>query len=142
MPSIPVFAYRDTFGNWCSRIVAPKGEIRLSADALMNEKGERDVVVASALQHPVQDLPEKTLVFLLGSRYCETDLLSDVAWRLFQQAPTGWGRVQAICDFVHRHIHFGYEHARATKTAWEVFNQRTGVCRDYIPILPLPSVAV
>jgi len=70
-------------------------------------------------------------VYLLGSRYCETDLLSDVAWRLFQEAPTGWGRVQAICNFVHRHIRFGYEHARATKTAWETFNERTGVCRDY-----------
>jgi len=130
-PSIPVTAYRDAFGNWCSRIVAPMGETKLSADALVNDKGERDLVVPSTLQHPVQDLPEETLVFLLGSRYCETDLLSDVAWKLFQQAPTGWGRVQAICNFVHRHISFGYEHARATKTSWETFNQRTGVCRDY-----------
>ncbi len=130
-PSVPVTAYRDTFGNWCSRIVAPKGEIRLFTNAIVDDNGQWDVAVTSALQHPVQELPEETLVFLLGSRYCETDLLSDLAWRLFQQAPTGWGRVQAICDFVHQHIRFGYEHARATKTAWEVFNQRTGVCRDY-----------
>jgi transglutaminase-like putative cysteine protease len=130
-PSIPVTAYRDAFGNWCSRIVAPKGEIKLSADALVNDKGERDVVVASARQVPVQDLPEETLVFLLGSRYCETDLLSEVAWNLFQNAPTGWGRVQAICDFVHQHIAFGYEHARPTKTARETYNDRIGVCRDY-----------
>ncbi len=128
---IPVIAYRDAFGNWCSRIVAPKGEIKLSAEAIVNDKGERDVVVASAQQIPVQDLPEETLVFLLGSRYCETDLLSEVAWRLFQRSPTGWGRVQAICNFVHQHIAFGYEHARATKTAWETYNEGSGVCRDY-----------
>jgi transglutaminase-like putative cysteine protease len=130
-PSIPITAYRDNFGNWCSRIVAPQGELRLSTDAIVNDTGARDPIVASAQQHPVQDLPEETLVFLLGSRYCETDLLSEVAWGLFHTAPTGWGRVQAICDFVHGHIRFGYEHARPTKTAWEAFNERVGVCRDF-----------
>ena len=130
-PSIPITAYRDTFGNWCSRIVAPKGEIRLSADAVVNDRGAPDMVVPSAQLYPVEGLPGDTLMFLLGSRYCETDLLSEVAWDLFGQSPTGWGRVQAICDFVHRHIAFGYEHARPTMTAWEAFNERTGVCRDY-----------
>jgi transglutaminase-like putative cysteine protease len=119
-PSIPISGYRDAFG-----------ELRLSTDAVVNDSGEPDVAAASAPQHPVQDLPEETLVFLLGSRYCETDLLSGAAWDLFDRSPPGWGRVQAICDFVHRHIAFGYEHARATKTAWEAFNERTGVCRDY-----------
>ncbi len=130
-PSVPVRAYRDGYGNWCSRIVAPKGEIRLSADAVVKDTGEPDEVAPSAQQHPVQDLPEETLVFLLGSRYCETDRLSEAAWDLFSESPTGWGRVQAICDFVHGHIHFGYEHARSTKTAWEAFNEGTGVCRDF-----------
>ncbi len=131
-PSIPIAAYRDGFGNWCGWIVAPAGEITLSADALVNDRGEPDPVVPWAPQHEVQDLPEETLVFLLGSRYCETDLLSEVAWSLFDQSPMGWGRVQAICDFVYRRIAFGYEHARATKTAWEAFDERTGVCRDYM----------
>jgi transglutaminase-like putative cysteine protease len=130
-PSIPITSYRDAFGNWCSRIVAPKGEIRLSADAVVNDTGEPDVVAAQAYQHQVQELPEETLPFLLGSRYCETDLLSEVAWRLFGNSPPGWGRVQAICDFVHQHIAFGYEHARVTKTAWGAFSERTGVCRDF-----------
>jgi len=130
-PSVPITAYRDVFGNWCSRIVAPKGEIRLSANAIVNDTGQRDAVVASARQVPVPELPEETLVFLLGSRYCETDLLSQEAWRLFSNEPPGWGRVQAICNYVHRHIEFGYQHARATKTAWEAYNERTGVCRDY-----------
>lgn len=130
-PAIPLTAYRDTFGNWCSRLVAPPGEVRLSTNAVVNDTGEPDVVAVAAQQHPVEDLPEETLVFLLGSRYCETDLLSEVAWDLFGKAPTGWGRVQAICNFVQQHISFGYEHARATKTAKEAFNERVGVCRDY-----------
>jgi transglutaminase-like putative cysteine protease len=130
-PSIPITAYRDGFGNWCSRIVAPKGRIRLSADAVVNDSGHPDEVAPAVRQHQVQDLPEETLVFLLGSRYCETDRLSEIAWSLFGNAPMGWGRVQAICDFVHRHIAFGYEHARPTKTAWEAFNEQEGVCRDY-----------
>jgi transglutaminase-like putative cysteine protease len=125
-PSIPITAYRDAFGNWCSRIVAPKGEIRLSADAVLNDMGEADVVATSAHQHAVQELPEETLVFLLGSRYCETVLLSDAAWGLFGNSPTGWGRVQAICDFVHQHITFGYEHARPMKTAWRPCWDRSG----------------
>jgi transglutaminase-like putative cysteine protease len=130
-PPVPVTAYRDAFGNWCSRIVAPQGEIKLSTDAIINDTGETDAVVPSACQIPVQNLPEETLVFLLGSRYCETDQLSEVAWNLFNNSPTGWGRVQAICNFVHQHIAFGYEYARRTRTAWETYNERAGVCRDY-----------
>jgi transglutaminase-like putative cysteine protease len=130
-PSVPVFPYRDIFGNWCSRIVAPAGRIRLSADGYVRDSGLPDVVVPSAAQHAVEDLPSETLGYLLGSRYCETDRLSEVAWRLFEKTPPGWARVQAICDFVHSHIAFGYEHARASKTAWEAFNERKGVCRDY-----------
>jgi transglutaminase-like putative cysteine protease len=124
-------AYRDAFGNWCTRILAPPGELRLTADALLNDSGAPDVVVPAALQHAVQDLPEASLVFLLGSRYCETDRLSAIAWELFGKTPLGWARVQAICDFVHDHVTFGYEHACATKTAWETFTEKTGVCRDF-----------
>ena len=130
-PSVPITPYRDLFGNWCSRILAPAGRMRLSADGLVNDSGELDPVVASAPQHAVEDLPGETLVYLLGSRYCETDRLSDTAWQLFERTAPGWARVQAICDFVHRHIAFGYEHARATKTAFEAYNEGRGVCRDY-----------
>ncbi|MBK8209482.1 MAG: transglutaminase family protein [Rhodospirillales bacterium] len=130
-PSIPLVGYRDGFGNWCTRIVAPAGRIRLFTDSIIRDSGQPDVVVPNAVQHLIQDLPEESLVYLLGSRYCETDRLSEAAWSLFGSAPLGWGRVQAICDFVHRHIVFGYEHARATKTAMEAFNEGKGVCRDY-----------
>jgi transglutaminase-like putative cysteine protease len=130
-PAVPVHAYRDVFGNWCSRIVAPSGRLRITSTGVVNDAGLADPVVASALEHPVQDLPDDTLTFLLGSRYCETDRLSEAAWQLFHHVPPGWARVQAICDFVHNHIVFDYMSARSTKTAWEVFNEKRGVCRDF-----------
>ena len=130
-PPVPLTAYRDSYGNWCSRIVAPKGELRLSTDALVNDTGRPDAIALEARQTPVEALPDEALLFLLGSRYCETDRLSEVAWALFGHTPLGWARVQAICDYVHNHIAFGYEHARVTKTAWEAFQEKTGVCRDY-----------
>ncbi|HYN38919.1 MAG TPA: transglutaminase family protein [Rhodospirillales bacterium] len=130
-PSVPLAGYRDGFGNWCTRIVAPEGRIRLFTDAVVRDSGQPDVIDPDALQYLIPDLPEETLVYLLGSRYCETDRLSEAAWSLFAKTPLGWPRVQAVCDFVHRHIVFGYEHARATKTAMEAFNEGKGVCRDY-----------
>jgi transglutaminase-like putative cysteine protease len=106
-PSVPITPYRDMLGNWCSRIVAPAGHMRLTADDVINDSGLPDPVVASAAQHPIEDLPPDTLVYLLGSRYCETDRLSDTAWKLFENTPPGWARAQAICDFVHHRIAFG-----------------------------------
>ncbi len=130
-PNVPMSAYRDSFGNWCTRIVAPAGITILRADALVKDSGLPDRVVPEARQTAVENLPEETLQFLLGSRYCETDRLSDIAWNLFGNTPMGWPRVQAICEYVHKHIQFGYAHARSTKTAWEVFHEQKGVCRDY-----------
>ena len=130
-PPLPISAYRDSFGNWCSRILAPAGITRISTDALVNDSGQPDVVASGARQTPVEFLPEETLVYLLGSRYCETERLLAIAWQRFGNAPTGWGRVQAICDFVHNHIEFGYQHARPTMTAWEVYQEKKGVCRDF-----------
>jgi transglutaminase-like putative cysteine protease len=130
-PSVPIRGYRDGFGNWCTRLVAPGGRFRLRTDALIRDTGEPDRVVPEARQHAVQDLPEETVVFLLGSRYCETDLLSQTAWDLFERAPAGWARVQAICDYVQQRITFDYQQARATRTAWEAWNEGVGVCRDF-----------
>jgi transglutaminase-like putative cysteine protease len=130
-PSVPIRAYRDSFGNWCNRLVAPAGRLRIWADAVVNDSGIADAVLPQAEQHAVDSLPDDVLVFLLGSRYCETDKFNEIAWGLFEKVPPGWQRVQAICDFVHQHIQFGYEFANPTKTAWEVYKERRGVCRDY-----------
>lgn len=130
-PPIPITAYHDSFGNWCNRIIAPMGQLKLSADTIIRDSGQPDVVVHQARQTPVEYLPDETLVFLLGSRYCETDRLIEIAWQLFDKSPTGWARVQAICDYVNHHLTFGYHHARRTKTAMEAYQERTGVCRDY-----------
>jgi len=130
-PAIPIAEYRDAFGNKCHRVLAPAGRLRLSADAVIEDSGEPDEIVSTAKQDSLQDLPQETLVFLIGSRYCETDRLSETAWAMFGNGPTGWARVQAICDFVHNHITFDYLAARPTKTAWEAFNEKRGVCRDY-----------
>jgi transglutaminase-like putative cysteine protease len=130
-PAVPLSAYRDGFGNWCTRLVAPPGRLRLHADALVRDSGFHEPVVTDAIQHDVQSLPEDVLVFLLGSRYCETDRLSNIAWQLFGNVPPGWQRVQAVCEFVHRHITFGYAHASSQRTAMQAYEERRGVCRDY-----------
>ena len=130
-PSVSVTPYYDAFGNWCTRLVAPVGEIQITTDALIRDSGEPDPVDWDAEQHEVQDLPSETIIYLLGSRYCETDKLSNVAWDLFGNTPKGWPRVQAIVDFVHNHVTFGYHFARSTKSAWDVFEEKQGVCRDF-----------
>lgn len=130
-PALPTSAYRDCFGNWCVRLVAPAGRTVLMTDTVIRDSGQPDPACQWASQVPVESLPAETLQFLLGSRYCETDRLSDIAWQLVGATQPGWERVQAICDFVHRHITFGYHFARATKSAFEVYHERGGVCRDF-----------
>jgi transglutaminase-like putative cysteine protease len=130
-PSAPIGAYRDSFGNWCSRALFGAGRTSITADGVVNDSGLPEPVVPGAEQHPIELLPVEALQFLLASRYCDTERLLEVAWQRFANAPTGWGRVQAICDFVHQHIKFGYEHARSTRTASEAYAEQRGVCRDY-----------
>jgi len=130
-PAVPVSCYRDGFGNWCCRLLAPAGRFEIRTDTVIRDNGLPDPYHPEAVQHRIEDLPSDTLVFLLGSRYCETDRLADEAWRLFGHTAPGWGRVQAVCDFVHNHITFGYQNARNTRTAAEAYAERVGVCRDY-----------
>ena len=130
-PVVPLSSYRDSFGNWCSRLVAPQGRITIASSAVVRDSGKPDPVVSSAQQHLIQDLPEEALTFLLGSRYCDTENFADIAWALFGKTEPGWKRVQAICDFVHKHIKFDYMEARPTRTAWEAYKEKRGVCRDY-----------
>jgi transglutaminase-like putative cysteine protease len=130
-PEVPLDMYTDGFGNTCTRIVALAGGIRLTADGLIQDNGLPDPTYPHAEEHPVEALPQDALVFLLGSRYCETERLMSDAWRLFGHLAPGWTRVQAVCDFAHQHIAFGYHFARPTRTAAEAYAERQGVCRDY-----------
>lgn len=130
-PAVPTTTYHDLFGNVCRRLVAPAGAFSIWGDGTVEDDGRPDPVRPDAAEVPVADLPDACLVYLMGSRYCETDRLSQTAWDLFGQVAPGWGRVQAICDAVNRRIAFGYDKARATRTAFEAWQEGVGVCRDY-----------
>jgi transglutaminase-like putative cysteine protease len=130
-PQIPVTGYRDGFGNQCQRLLAPAGRLHLTTSCVVRDTGLPDERLSAAGQATVEELPEDILVFLLGSRYCETDRLSEFAWRQFSYVTPGFARVQAICDFVHNQLAFNYQNASATRSALEALNDRTGVCRDY-----------
>jgi transglutaminase-like putative cysteine protease len=133
VPAVPITEYYDSYGNHCGRVLAPSGRVVLRNDAVVDDCGLPDLQVWSATQQEVQDLPNDVLLFLLASRYCEVDSeLKDISWTLFRGFQPGWPRVQAICDFVHRHIRFDYMNARVDRTALEAYRERTGVCRDYM----------
>lgn len=132
-PSVPRFHYYDTYSNRCERVVVPAGQVRISSEAVVEDCGLPDLQAWNAPQVNVQDLPQEVLLFLLGSRYCEVDSeLKELAWQMFSGTPAGWPRVQAVCDFAHRHIRFDYQQARSTRTALEAYRERVGVCRDYM----------
>ena len=130
-PPLPANTYHDSFGNFCHVIRAPAGRLTVSADFLIQDNGEADATVPQAAQSVLEDLPVEVLIFLLGSRYCETDRLSNIAWSLFGQVPKGWPLVKAICDYVHDRIAFGYAYASPTKTAFDAYTEKRGVCRDF-----------
>jgi transglutaminase-like putative cysteine protease len=134
-PSLDIQTFIDAFGNRCGRITAPAGELRLWHQDVIRDSGLPDPVQPEARQWDVQQLPVDVLPFLFASRYCETDHLSAIAWELFGNTPPGWARVQAVCDWVHNNIQFGYEFARPTKSAYEVYQERRGVCRDFSHLL-------
>jgi transglutaminase-like putative cysteine protease len=130
-PPIPANTYHDSFGNFCHVIRAPAGRLTFSTDFLVEDKGEPDATAPQAEQHALEDLPVEALIYLLGSRYCETDRLSNMAWSLFGQVRKGWPLVKAICDYVHDRITFSYAHASPTKTAFDAYTEKWGVCRDF-----------
>jgi transglutaminase-like putative cysteine protease len=130
-PAVAIEEYIDSFGNRCSRLVAQPGTIRLYASTLIEDSGLEDPVLPNARQHEVQDLPAETLRFLLASRYCEVDLMSNIAMELFGGTEPGWPRVKAICTWVNQKVVFGYPFARSTRTALDTYTERMGVCRDF-----------
>ncbi len=130
-PFVPVAPYTDSFGNICCRFTAPAGKLRLYNSTVIEDSGLPDEVDLNARQLRPEELPAEILRFLLPSRYCESDLLSPIAVELFGETKPGWARVQAICDWLHQKVEFGYVYARPTKTAVDVYTERRGVCRDF-----------
>lgn len=130
-PAIEITSYTDSFGNHCVRFVAAPGHLRLSSTTLIRDSGNIDPASFAARESPVGDLPPHILRYLMNSRYCEVDRFSNIAYELFGHLNPGWGRVQAICDWVHTKVTFNYQQARPTKTAMDVFTERVGVCRDF-----------
>ena len=130
-PDVTLMEFIDPFGNLRTRLIAPPGPLRLWSDCIIEDDGAPDAVNWNARQHEIADLPPDTLPFLTASRYCDSDALIDRAWALFGETPPGWARVQAICNFVHNHLTFGYKFGRPTKTAAEALRECTGVCRDF-----------
>lgn len=130
-PAIPSRTYTDHFGNLCTRIVIPAGALAISSRNAVCDSGLQDRQNPNARQIPVESLPDDSLEFLLGSRYCETDRLMETAWSLFGSVPPGWARVQAICDYVHNRLSFSYPDACSTRTALEGHREGIGVCRDF-----------
>lgn len=130
-PETSATSYRDLWGNTCRRLVAPAGLFNLRSDCVIEVDGQADPFKPWLRETPISDLPDEVLIYLLGSRYCETDRLSDMAWAMFASVPPGHARVQAICDYVHNHIRFDYMNARVTRTAYEGWQEQTGVCRDF-----------
>jgi transglutaminase-like putative cysteine protease len=130
-PFVNIEHYLDRFGNRCTRFLAQAGKLRLWNSTVISDSGLPDAAQPDARQQPVEDLPAENLVYLISSRYCEVDKMSNVASELFGHTAPGWGRVQEIVDWVHKNVQFGYQHARPTKTALDVYTDRVGVCRDF-----------
>ena len=130
-PTVSYTTYHDLFGNICTRLIAPPGPLSIWNRFVITDTGLPEVQPVHARQHPVPELPSDVLVYLMGSRYCDTQKLVSVAWALFGGFAEGWPRVKAILDFTHEHIEFSYANARDERTAWDAYNERTGVCRDY-----------
>jgi transglutaminase-like putative cysteine protease len=127
----PLIAGMDEYGNLRTRTLAPAGTLRLSTDFVIEDSGMPDEYAPYADEALISQLPDEVFLFLMGSRYCETDRLSELAWSMFGGTPRGWSRVQAIADYVHRRLTFGYQFARSTRTAWEAHEEQVGVCRDF-----------
>jgi transglutaminase-like putative cysteine protease len=132
-PTMVIEDFIDVYGNKCARAFCRGGRLNLRTDAIMVDSGLPDIQTPDTQQHTIHELPPDMLLYLLGSRYCEIEKLSDIAWNLFGHGPTGWGRLQAICDWVHNHITFAHESARCDRTAYDTFLDQRGVCRDLPP---------
>jgi transglutaminase-like putative cysteine protease len=130
-PDLPVQNYIDHYGNRIGKVMVPAGQFRLSYNNIAEDSGKPEPKIDGARLHPIEELPSECMEFLVASRYCEVDRMLQIAWDLFGNTPFSWERVKAVIDWVHNNVTFGYQYARSTKTAFDVYNERQGVCRDF-----------
>ena len=131
-PYVPIRQFVDENGNRAARLVAPAGQFRLYYDNYVFDNGEPEPSIEGAILHPVDELPDECLKYLLASRYCEVDRMTEMAWNLFGNTPATWARVQTIVDWAYKRIEFGYQYASPHKSAHDVCSEQRGVCRDYM----------
>lgn len=130
-PPVPYHDYVDLYGNVCRRIMLRSGLHTLWYDATVETPALAEAREPSTPQTPVEDLPDDVLTYTLPSRFCLSDALYDFAWQKFGQTTPGWQRVQAIVQFVHDHVEFGYQFTTPTTTSSDVLANAQGVCRDF-----------
>ena len=99
-------AIKDVHGNLCRRLTAPPGRSQLEMSGVVRDCGVYEAQMTNEPLWPVADLPNDALVYLLASRYCETDQVSNTAWQLFGHLPSDATRVRGVVDYVHSHLTF------------------------------------
>jgi len=130
-PPLAMSAYLDLYGNRVTRVEVPPGLVTFSSRLTIQDSGEPDEAPPDTAFTPIGRLPDEVLLFLVSSRYCDSDNLADFAWSMFGGITGGYGRVRAICDFVHSKIRFSYPDARPTRCASDSMSEGVGVCRDF-----------
>ncbi len=129
-PEASLSTYVDLYGNEVWRTVVGPDGLRVRHDALAVVPPTPDPVLPGLPRTPVAELPGEVMVYTLPSRYCQLELFSDDAWRLFGNIRGGWEQVQAICDWLHENIRYQGGSTPAT-SSFEAYRERRGVCRDF-----------
>ena len=133
-PYLPSRSYLDLYGNLCDRLTLEEGETCVRYDALVEVPGDFDDSDKGAVQHPVESLPDDTLIYLLPSRYCAPELVAEQAWDLFGTTPAGWERAQAVCEWTHHNLRYQVGSSTADTAAIDALQAGAGVCRDFTQV--------
>ncbi|MFZ4675772.1 MAG: transglutaminase domain-containing protein [Nodosilinea sp.] len=130
-PQVPVVEYIDSYGNLCQRLIVPEGPLQINATAIADVSDHIDVQPGAAFV-PVQAIPDYALQFLLPSRYCQSDLLGDLANQIVAGIEPAYDQVEAIRQWIYTHIEYRYDTSNASTSALETEKMRMGVCRDFV----------
>jgi transglutaminase-like putative cysteine protease len=128
-PHLPMVEYTDDFGNLCQRAMLPAGRLSLTASCVVDTSDTIDVEREAAFV-PVELIPDPILKFLLASRYCQSDQLTELAQSITGGIAPGYRQAEAITMWIHRNVTYQYGTSNASTSALETANSRHGVCRD------------